>query len=119
MPRALTLVLALVLVAQANQPQVIPGIEVLLSEQLALIGGKRVGLITNHTGVDRRLRHDIDLLAAAPGVRLTTLFSPEHGVRGAAQAGENVRSTIDVKTGVPVHSLYAETRRPTPEMLND
>jgi uncharacterized protein YbbC (DUF1343 family) len=105
------------LVAQANQPQVIPGIEVLLSEQLALIGGKRVGLITNHTGVDRRLRHDIDLLVAAPGVKLIALFSPEHGVRGAAQAGEKVRSTIDAKTGVPVHSLYGETRRPTPEML--
>ena len=117
--RVLTLFLALVLVAQANQPQVIPGIEVLVSEQLALIGGKRVGLITNHTGVDRTLRHDIDVLVAAPGVKLTALFSPEHGVRGAAQAGEKVRSTIDAKTGVPVHSLYGETRRPTPEMLKD
>ena len=97
----------------------IPGIEVLLSEQLTLIRGKRVGLITNHSGVDRKLRHDIDLLASAPGVKLTALFSPEHGIRGAAQAGEKVRSAIDAKTGVPIHSLYGETRRPTAEMLKD
>jgi len=100
-------------------PQVIPGIEVLLSEQLPLIRGKRVGLITNHSGMDRKLRHDIDLLASAPGIKLTALFSPEHGIRGAAQAGEEVRNATDVKTGVPIHSLYGETRRPTPEMLKD
>ncbi len=115
----LTLVFAFVLLTQANQQTVIPGIEVLLSEQLTLIRGKRVGLITNHSGVDRKLRHDIDLLASAPGVKLTALFSPEHGIRGAAQAGEKVRSAIDAKTGVPIHSLYGETRRPTAEMLKD
>ena len=91
----------------------------LLSEQMRLIRGKRVGLITNHSGVDRKLRHDVDLLASAPEVKLTALFSPEHGIRGAAQAGEKVRSAIDAKTGVPIHSLYGETRRPTPEMLKD
>ena len=91
----------------------------LLSEQLHLIRGKRVGLITNHSGVNRKLRHDIDLLASAPGVKLTTLFSPEHGIRGATQAGEKVRSAIDAKTSVPIHSLYGETTRPTPEMLKD
>ncbi len=69
--------------------------------------------------MDRKLRHDIDLLASAPGVKLTALFSPEHGIRGAAQAGEKVRSAIDAKTGVPIHSLYGETRRPTAEMLRD
>jgi len=103
----------------ANQQAVIPGVEVLLSEQLNLIRGKRVGLITNHSGVDRKLRHDIDLLASAPGVKLTAFFSPEHGIRGAAQAGEKVRSAIDAKIGVPIHSLYGETRRPTAEMLRD
>ena len=112
------LILASVLLAQANQQPVIPGIEVLFSEQLHLIRGKRVGLITNHSGVDRKLRHDIDLLASAPGVKLTALFSPEHGIRGTAQAGEKVHSAVDAKTGVPIHSLYGETRRPTPEMLN-
>jgi uncharacterized protein YbbC (DUF1343 family) len=111
--------LLLVRPASANDPSVIPGIEVLLSEQISLIRGKRVGLITNHTGVDRRLRHDIDLIAAAPEVKLTALFSPEHGIRGASQAGEKVQSSIDAKTGVPVHSLYGETRRPTAAMLKD
>jgi uncharacterized protein YbbC (DUF1343 family) len=113
------LMVAFVSPAQANQHAVIPGIEVLLSEQLSLIRGKRVGLITNHSGVNRTLRHDIDLLASAPGVKLTALFSPEHGIRGAAQAGEKVRSAVDAKTGVPIHSLYGETRRPTAEMLRD
>ena len=104
---------------QATQQAVIPGIEVLLSEQLNLIRGKRVGLITNHSGVNRKLQHDIDVLASAPGVKLTALFSPEHGIRGAAQAGEKVRSAVDTKTGVPIHSLYGETRRPTTDMLKD
>jgi len=99
--------------------QVIPGIEVLLSEQLPLVRGRRVGLITNHSGVDRKLRHDIDLLVSAPGVKLMALFSPEHGIRGATQAGEKVRSAIDARTGVPIHSLYGDTRRPTAEMLSD
>jgi len=113
------LVVAFVLPVQSNQQSVIPGIEVLLSEQLHLIHGKRIGLITNHSGVNRKLQHDIDLLASAPGVKLTALFSPEHGIRGAAQAGEKVRSAVDAQTGVPIHSLYGETRRPTPEMLKD
>jgi uncharacterized protein YbbC (DUF1343 family) len=111
--------LAFRLPARANQQPVIPGIEVLLTEQMHLIRGKRVGLITNHTGVNRKLRHDIDLLASAPGVKLSALFSPEHGIRGAAQAGEKVLSTADAKTGVPIYSLYGETRRPTSEMLRD
>lgn len=104
--------------SQSDTP-VIPGIEVLLSEQMHLIRGKSVGVITNHSGVNRKLQHDIDLLASAPGVKLTALFSPEHGIRGAAQAGEKVRSGVDAKTGVPIHSLYGETRRPTAEMLRD
>ena len=113
------LIVAFVSPGQANPQAAIPGIEVLLSEQLNLIRGKRVGLITNHSGVNRQLQHDIDLLASAPGVKLTALFSPEHGIRGVAQAGEKVRSAVDAKTGVPIHSLYGETRRPTPEMLKD
>lgn len=112
-------ILAFVSLAEADPRPVIPGIEVLLSEQLHLIRGKRIGLITNHSGVDRKLRHDIDLLASAPGVKLTALFSPEHGIRGAAQAGEKVRSSVDAKTGVPIYSLYGETRRPSAEMLRD
>ena len=96
---------------------VIPGVEVLLSDSIHLIRGKRVGLITNHSGRDRAGTSTIDLLYKAPGVRLTALFAPEHGLRGAAQAGEAVESSVDSATGVPIYSLYGATQVPTPEML--
>ncbi|MFN8582093.1 MAG: DUF1343 domain-containing protein [Gemmatimonadaceae bacterium] len=96
-----------------------PGIEVLLTDSLHLIRGKRVGLITNHTGLLRDGRSTIDALAHAPGVHLTALFGPEHGIRGAAQAGEKVTSAVDSATGVPVYSLYGQTQVPTQDMLKD
>ncbi|MGK2934717.1 MAG: exo-beta-N-acetylmuramidase NamZ domain-containing protein, partial [Gemmatimonadaceae bacterium] len=96
---------------------VIPGIEVLLADSLHLIRGSRVGLITNHSGRDRAGTSSIDLLYRAPGVRLTAIFGPEHGVRGVARAGEKVASTVDSATGVPMFSLYGETLTPTPAML--
>ena len=96
---------------------VIPGVEVLLSDSIHLVRGKRVGLITNHSGRDRTGTSTIDLLYRAPGVRLTALFAPEHGLRGAAQAGEAVESSVDSATGVPIYSLYGPTQVPTPEML--
>jgi uncharacterized protein YbbC (DUF1343 family) len=95
------------------------GITNLLADSLHLISGKRVGLITNHSGRDEQGRSSIDLIHAAPGVRLTALFSPEHGIRGQAEAGVPIASTIDSATGVPIHSLYGETRVPTPAMLAD
>ena len=98
---------------------VAPGIEVLLTDSLNLVRGKRVGLITNHSGRDRRGTSTIDLLYHAPGVRLTALFGPEHGLRGAAQAGDAVSSTTDSATGVPIYSLYGQTNVPTAEMLRD
>jgi uncharacterized protein YbbC (DUF1343 family) len=108
----------------AQQPQasrrVRTGIEVLLSDSIHLIRGKRVGLITNHTGVGGPLdRSTADLLHAAPGVRLTALFGPEHGIRGQARAGDRIASSVDSATGIPVYSLYGETHVPTPEMLKD
>lgn len=96
-----------------------PGVEVLLADSLHLLRGKRVGLITNHSGRDRAGRSTIDLLHAAPGVQLVALFSPEHGIRGAAEAGVQVESGRDARTGLPVHSLYGATRVPTDEMLRD
>jgi len=95
-----------------------PGISVLLRDSLHLIRGKRVGLITNQTGRDEQGRSSIDLLHNAPGVRLTALFSPEHGIRGNVVGGERVGSTIDRKTGVPIYSLYGETLVPTARMLD-
>src|SRR3982751_616252 len=94
---------------------VVPGIEVLLSDSLQLIRGKRVGLITNHSGFDRRHTATIDVLAAVPGTKLVALFAPEHGIRGVAET--TVQNAVDEKTGLPIYSLYGETRRPTPEML--
>ncbi|UOQ95689.1 DUF1343 domain-containing protein [Halobacillus shinanisalinarum] len=95
------------------------GVEVLLEEEKELIEGKRVGLITNPTGVDRELNSIVDLLHNDPDVNLTALYGPEHGVRGSAQAGEYVEYYIDENTGVPVYSLYGKTRKPTPEMLEN
>ena len=101
------------------QAGVAPGIEVLLSDSLHLVRGKRVGLITNHSGRDRRGMSTIDLLYHAPGVRLTALFGPEHGLRGVARAGESISTTTDSATGVPIYSLYGQTYAPTAEMLRD
>ena len=98
---------------------VVPGAEVLLSDSLGVLRGKRVGLITNHTGRDRGGRSTIDLLHKAPGVRLTALFGPEHGLRGVARGGAHIASTVDSATGVPVYSLYGETLVPTARMLED
>lgn len=92
------------------------GLEVLLARRLHLVQGRRIGLITNHTGLTRDLAAGVDELLRA-GVRVTALFGPEHGVRGAAPAGEKVGDAVDPATGIPVFSLYGETRKPTPAML--
>ena len=105
--------------APATSGAVTPGVEVLLADSLHLLRGKRVGLITNHSGRDRRGTSTIDLLHRAPGVKLTALYGPEHGLRGAARAGEKIPSSVDSATGIPIHSLYGETRVPTPAMLRD
>jgi uncharacterized protein YbbC (DUF1343 family) len=98
---------------------VIPGVEVLLRDSLHLLAGKRVGLITNHSGRDRSGTSTIDVLHRAPGVQLTALYGPEHGLRGAAEAGVRIASSVDSATGVPIFSLYGETRVPTPQMLEN
>ena len=95
------------------------GIDVLLRDSLHVLRGRRVGLITNHTGRNARGETTIDLLHRAPGVNLVALFGPEHGIRGAAEAGEKVDSSTDQRTGLPVRSLYGATRVPTAEMLAD
>ena len=106
------------IVAQAPAG-VVPGVEVLLSDSIHLIRGKRVGLLTNHSGRDRQGRSTIDLLFKAPGVKLTALYGPEHGIRGVAKAGEKISSSVDSATGVKVYSLYGDVRVPTPEMVKD
>jgi uncharacterized protein YbbC (DUF1343 family) len=93
-----------------------PGIEVLLTDSAHLVRGRRVGLVTNHTGVDRAGTSDIERLRAA-GIDLVALFSPEHGFRGSAAPGAAVGSSVDSATGLPIYSLYGTTRTPTPQML--
>ncbi len=93
------------------------GIDVLVKQNFAPLRGKRIGLITNHTGHDRERNATIDLLSRAPGVTLAVLFSPEHGIRGAVD--EKVADSTDEKTGLPVFSLYGETRKPKPEQLQN
>lgn len=100
-------------------PQVRPGLEVFLAEPPAWIVGKRIGLITNHTGIDLAGRRNIDRIMAHPELKLTTLFAFEHGLRGVAPPGAKIDSGTDEATGLPVHSLYGEVRKPTPEMLRD
>ena len=94
-----------------------PGIEVLRESGFQQLRGKRVGLVTNPSGVDSRLKSTIDILFQAPEVNLVALYGPEHGVRGDMYAGDKVNDSTDPSTGLPVYSLYGKTRKPTPEML--
>ncbi|HSL90864.1 MAG TPA: exo-beta-N-acetylmuramidase NamZ domain-containing protein, partial [Ignavibacteriaceae bacterium] len=95
------------------------GIEVLRDRNFDLLQGKKVGLVTNATGVDSKLKSTIDILFESPEVNLVALYGPEHGVRGNFEAGEYVDFYIDDFTQLPVYSLYGKTRKPTPEMLKD
>ena len=98
---------------------VLPGIEVLLSDSVHLVRGRRVALLTNHTGVDRCGRRTVDLLAATPGVNVVVLFAPEHGLSGTAEGGAVIRSGRDSASGVRVVSLYGERQAPSAAMLRD
>lgn len=95
------------------------GIEVLRDRSFDILKGKRVGLVTNPTGVDRKLKSTIDILFEAEEVNLTSLYGPEHGVRGNYTAGEHVDFYIDDATKLPVYSLYGKTRKPNAEILKD
>ncbi|MGH9721993.1 MAG: exo-beta-N-acetylmuramidase NamZ domain-containing protein [Bryobacteraceae bacterium] len=100
----------------AHNGQVLTGLDVLAAEQFAPLKGKRVGLITNHTGLDRDGRRNIDRMLEA-GVKVSSLFSPEHGIAGREDHGK-IGDAKDPATGIRIWSLYAgQTRRPTPEML--
>lgn len=101
----------------AARPVVKTGIEVLRDRGFDELQGKRVGLVTNPSGVDRYLNSTVDILYNAPGVKLVALYGPEHGVRGDVYAGGKVTDTKDEATGLPVYSLYGATRKPTPQML--
>lgn len=112
-------ILAAVLLANsaAAEPRVKLGNEVLVETNFKALVGKRVGLITNPSGISSRLESTIDVLRHAPNVKLVALFGPEHGIYGDVPAGDKVVSSTDARTGLPVYSLYDKTRKPTPEML--
>jgi len=95
------------------------GIDQLLRDKIDIIEGKRIGLVTNHTGITSSLCSTVDVLHCHPKIRLTSLFGPEHGIRGDVQDGSSIGSFTDSRTGVPVYSLYGEHYRPTPDMLRD
>lgn len=101
----------------AQKIKIKTGVEVLKETGFKVLQGKQVGLITNPTGVDNRLKSTIDILHEAQDVHLVALYGPEHGVRGDVYAGDKVDTFTDPNTGVPVYSLYGSTRKPTPEML--
>jgi uncharacterized protein YbbC (DUF1343 family) len=93
------------------------GIDVLLESRRDLLHGKRVGVITNQTGLTWDLKPMIDMFAEADDINLVALYGPEHGIRGDVRWGEEIDSMSDPRTGLPVHSLYGEFRKPTPEMV--
>ena len=123
--RTLIVVVGLVLVSPAviapavpaQEAAAHPGVEQLLDSVPAALRGKRIGLITNHTGIDTRGASIIDRIMASPELRLVALFAPEHGIRGTAADGVKISSSKDTRTGLPIFSLYGETRRPTARML--
>ncbi|MCK4880086.1 MAG: DUF1343 domain-containing protein [Bacteroidales bacterium] len=102
---------------QVTHSQVKTGIEVIAEREFDLLQGKRVGLVTNPTGVDGSLRSTIDILHAH--VNLTVLFGPEHGVRGNFSAGDHVGDQVDAQTGIPVYSLYGKSRKPSREAFEN
>lgn len=102
---------------QAQKIRIKTGIEILKEQDFKILENKRIGLITNPTGVDNGMKSDIDILHDAPNVKLVALFAPEHGVRGNEYAGASIDNTKDPKTGLSVFSLHGKTRKPTPEML--
>ena len=97
--------------------RVLTGIDVLERDGFKQLAGLRIGLVTNHTGRNREGRQTIDVLNKAPGVKLVALFAPEHGIRGVAD--DNISDSKDEATGLPIYSLYGETRRPKPEQLKN
>ena len=99
------------------EPVVKTGVEVLRDRGFEGLVGRKVGLVTNPSGVDRNLNSTIDILYNAPGVELVALYGPEHGVRGDVYAGGKVSDSVDEATGLPVYSIYGSTRKPTPQML--
>lgn len=118
MPRKTICVLTAMWFAAGSSAAVRTGLDN-AGQQAGLFAGKRVGIIANHTSYSSDGKHIVDVFRATPGVRVTALFSPEHGFRGIEEAGATVETQTDAATGLPIHSLYGKTNKPTPQMLAD
>ena len=113
------LTIILLIISAFSYSQVKTGIEVLRERNFDVLQGKRVGLCTNPTGVDRNLVSTIDILHDAENVNLVALYGPEHGVRGNVYAGDHVDNEVDLRTGLKMYSLYGKTAHPTQEMMDE
>ncbi len=119
MKTCISALVTILLYSCSPNPPVRSGSDVLITDRLDLVRGKRVGIVTNHTALLSDGRHLVDALHEMPEVELAVLFGPEHGIRGDAPAGDVISDSVDAKTGVQVYSLYGAIRKPTPEMLKD
>ena len=117
--KGLFLSILLIFTASVSAATVQTGIEVLRADGFKLLEGKRVGLTTNPTGVDSKLKSTIDILWEAENVNLVALYGPEHGVRGNVHAGDVVDNEVDKKTGLKMYSLYGKTKKPNKEMMDE
>ncbi len=97
---------------------VTPGLDILVQEKLPMHAGKRIGIVTNHTALNAKGEHIVDVLVRIPELKITVLFAPEHGIRGDRTAGDFIPTYYDSLTHIPVYSLYQEYKKPTPQMLD-
>lgn len=116
MTRCLLFLLFLIQISNADS-QVKTGLQVLIDDDYKILENKKVGIITNPTGVDINLKTTVDILFESQKFKIIALFSPEHGVRGEYQAGESVSTYVDSRTKLPVYSIYGSQQKPSPEML--
>ena len=119
MRKFIVLNLIAIALAFSQQSRVKIGAEILIEKRLDLIKGKKIGIVTNHTGILPDGRHIVDVLNEIEGVEIVALFGPEHGIRGEVPDGKSISHGVDTKTGIPVFSLYGEVKKPTEEMLKD
>ena len=119
MRKFIVLNLIAIALAFSQQSRVKIGAEILIEKHLDLIKGKKIGIVTNHTGILPDGRHIVDVLNGIEGVKIVALFGPEHGIRGEVPDGKSISHGVDAKTGIPVFSLYGEVKKPTEEMLKD
>lgn len=119
MRKFIVLNLIVITLAFSQQSRVKVGAEILIEKHLDLIKGKKIGIVTNHTGILPDGRHIVDVLNEIEDVKVVALFGPEHGIRGEVPDGKSISHGVDTKTGIPVFSLYGEVKKPTTEMLKD